>query len=90
MKVISKKDGELLSQFDNVNQTDIPILSRFTDLPSQIRSTPHQKMFICKPFDANKRKLKGYLFLEDLFCFCKSFKKVTKKIRLSTDVKKMT
>ena len=48
MKVISKKDGELLSQFDNVNQTDIPILSRFTDLPPQIRSTPHQKMFICK------------------------------------------
>ena len=44
MKVITNKDGDLISQFDNVNENDIPILSRFTDLPPQIRSTPDQKM----------------------------------------------
>ena len=44
MKVKTNKDGDLISQFDNVNENDIPILSRITDLPSQIRSTPDQKM----------------------------------------------
>ena len=43
MKVISNKDGDLSSQFDNNNENDIPILSTITDLPPQIRSTPHQK-----------------------------------------------
>ena len=31
MKVISNKDGDLLSQFDNITENDIPILSRITD-----------------------------------------------------------
>ena len=43
MRVVSNKDGDLLSQFDNINENDIPILSRITDLPPQIRSSPHQK-----------------------------------------------
>ena len=56
MKVISNKDGELLSQFDNNNENDIPILSRITDLPPQTRSTPHQKMLIVNHIDVNKSK----------------------------------
>ena len=60
MKMISNKDGDLLSQFDNINENDIPILSRITDLPPQIRSTPHQqKMMIDNRVDANKVKFKG-------------------------------
>ena len=43
MKVMSNRDGDLLSQFDNINENDFAILSRITDLPPQIRSTPHQK-----------------------------------------------
>ena len=43
MKVISNKDDDLLSQFSNVNDNDIPLLERLADLPPQIRSTPHQK-----------------------------------------------
>ena len=54
MKVISNKNGDLLSQFDNINENDIPILSRITDLPPQIRSTPHQKMLIDNHINANK------------------------------------
>ena len=46
MKVISNKDDELLSQFGNTNEDDIPLLERLADLPHQIRSTPHQKMLI--------------------------------------------
>ena len=37
-------------------------------------------MLIDNHTDANKGKIKGYLFLEDIFGFCKTFKKVTKNL----------
>ena len=80
MRAISNKDGDLLSQFDNINENDIPILERLADLPPQIRNSPHQKMLINNHTDANKGKIKGYLYLEDIFGFCKTFKKVTKNL----------
>ena len=79
-KVISNKDGDLLSQFDNINENVIPILERFADLPIQIRSTQNQKMLIKNHTDANKGKIKGYLYLEDISGFCKTFEKVTKNL----------
>ena len=78
--MISNKDGDLLSQFDNISENDIPVLERFVDLPPQIRSTPDQKVLIKNHTDANKGKSKGYFYLEDNFGFCKSFKKVTKNL----------
>ena len=36
MRAILNKDGDLLSQFDNNNENDIPVLERLTDLPPQI------------------------------------------------------
>ena len=80
MRAISNKDGDLLSQFDNINENDIPILEQLANLPKQIRDTPHQKMLINNHTDANKGKIKGYLYLEDIFGFCKTFKKVTKNL----------
>ena len=80
MRAISNKDGDLLSQFDNINENDIPVLERLADLPPQIRNSPHQKMLINNHTDANKGKIKGYLYLEDIFGFCKTFKKVTKNL----------
>ena len=80
MRSISNKDGDLLSQFDNINENDIPILEQLADLPIQIRDTPHQKMLINNHTDVNKGKIKGYLYLEDIFGFCKTFKKVTKNL----------
>ena len=80
MRAISKKDGDVLSQFDNINENDIPVLNRLADLPVQIRETPHQKMLINNHTDANKGKIKGYLYLEDIFGFCKTLKKVTKNL----------
>ena len=71
MRAISNKDGDLLSQFDNFNENDIPIFERLADSPPRIKSTPHQKMLIDNHTDANKGKLKGYLYLEDIFGFCK-------------------
>ena len=80
MRALSNKDGDLLSQLDKINEKDIPILERLADLPPQIRSTPHQKVLIDNHTDANKGKLKGYLYLEDIFGFCKTFRKVTKNL----------
>ena len=39
--MISIKDGDLLSQFDNTNENHIPVLEQLADLPPQISSTPH-------------------------------------------------
>ena len=80
MKVISNKDGDLLSQFDNINENDIPVPEKLADLPPQIKSIPHQKKLINNHTDANKGKMKGYFYLEDIFGFCKSFKKATKNL----------
>ena len=78
--MISNKDGDLLPQFNNINEDDIPILERLADLPTQIESTPHQKMLLNNHTDPNKGKIKEYLYLEDIFGFCKTFKKVTKNL----------
>ena len=58
MRAISNNDGDLLSQFDNINENDIPVLNRLADLSTQIQSTPHQKMLVNNHSDANKVKLK--------------------------------
>ena len=80
MKVISNKDDDLLSQFGNFNENDFPLLERITELPPQIRDTTHQKIMIDNHLDANKGKIRGYLYLEDTFGCCRTFKKVTKNL----------
>ena len=75
MKVLSNKDDNLLSQFGSFIENDIPLLERLADSPAQIRSTPHQKMLKDNHLDANKGKIKSYLYLEDIFGFCKTFKR---------------
>ena len=76
MRIISNKDGDLLSQFDNINENGIPVLERLATLSTQIQSTSHQKMLMNNHTDANKGKVKGYLYLDDIVGFCKSFKEV--------------
>ena len=61
MRVISNKDGDLLSQFDNINENDIQVLEQLAESLPQFRSTPHQKMLINNHTDANKGEIKGYL-----------------------------
>ena len=80
VKVISNKDDDLLSQFGNIKENDNPLLERLVDLPPQIRSTQHQQMLIDDHTDPNKGKIKGYLYLEHILGFCKTFKKVTKNL----------
>ena len=80
MRAMSNKVGDLLSQFDNINENNITSIESLADLPPQIRDTPHQKKLINNHTDANKGKIKGFLYLEDIFGFCKTFEKVTKNL----------
>ena len=80
MKLTSNKNDDILSQFGNNNENDFPILERLADFSPQIRDTLQQKVEINNHTDVNKGARKGYLFLEDIFGFCKSFEKVTKNL----------
>ena len=80
LNLLSNKDGNLVSQFDKINENDIPLADRVANLPAQIRDTPQQKLLINNHTDDNRDKIKGYLYLEDNFGFCKTFEKVTKTL----------
>ena len=80
MELISNKDGDLLLQYDNINENDISVLSRIADSPPQIRDTPQQKLLINNHTDNNEGKIKGYLYLEEISGFCKKFERVTENL----------
>ena len=71
MRVLTSKDGDLLSQFDNINEGNGD---------ADFDSTSLKKMLINNQDLANKGKIKGQLPLEHIFGFCKSFKKITKNL----------
>ena len=77
MRLVSSRDGDLLSQFDNINE-EIGVDDAAT--ADNIRSTSLNKMLITNHEAANRGKMKGILPLEHIFGFCRSFKKVTKNL----------
>ena len=77
MRVISSRDGDLLSQFDNINEE---IGANEAATSDNIRSTSPNKMLITNQADANRGTIRGQLPLEHIFGFCKTFKKVTKNL----------
>ena len=77
IRLVSSRDGDLLSQFDNINEE---IGADDAATADNIRSTSLNKMLITNHEEANRGKLKGQLPLEHIFGFCKTFKKVTKNL----------
>ena len=77
MRAVSSRDGDLISQFDNINEETGADEDATSD---NIRSTSLNKMLITNHEDVNRGKLKGQLQLEHIFGFCKTFKKVTKNL----------
>ena len=75
MRVLTSKDADLLSQFDNINEGNSD---------ADFNSTSLKKMLIDNHDtvgqEVNKGKIKGQLALENIFGFCKTFKKVTKNL----------
>ena len=80
MRVLSTRDGNLLSQFDKINEEVGADEAATTD---NIQNTSLNKMIITyHEADANRENIKGQLPLEHIFGFCKTFKKVTKNLGL--------
>ena len=77
MKVVSGRDGDLLSQFDNINE-ELGVDEAATS--DNIRSTSLHEMIIQNHEAANRGRIKGNLPLEHIFGFCKISKKVTKNL----------
>ena len=78
MRVICSRDGDLRSQFDNINE-ELGVNEAATTI--KVQSTSLNKMlFTNHEEDANRGKIKGQLQLEHIIGFCKTFKKVTKNL----------
>ena len=75
MRVLTSKDADLLSHFDNINEGNGD---------ADFNSTSLKKMLIDNHNvvgqEVNKGKTKAQLALENLFGFCKTFKKVTRSL----------
>ena len=69
MRLLTSKDGDLSSYFDKNGES---VLDNGNTL-KQILINNH-------PQEVNKGKVKGQLALEHIFGFCKTFKKITKKL----------
>ena len=85
MRVLSSKDGDLLSQFDIINE-ELGVDKAATTV--NIQSTSLNKMLNTNhEEDANRGEIKGHLALEHIFGFCKTFKKVTKNLGFRITIK---
>ena len=69
MRILTSKDADLSSYFDKYGET---VLDNDNSL-KQILINNHAE-------EANKGKIKGHLALENIFGFCKTFKKITKNL----------
>ena len=70
MRVLTSKDGDLLSHFDKINES-----------AAEINTTSLKHMLMNNQTEAvNRGKIKGQLLLEDIFGFSKTFKKITKNL----------
>ena len=70
MRALTSKDGDLLSHFDKIDETQ-----------AESNNTSLKHMLINNHTEAvNQGKFKGQLLLEDSFGFCKTFKKIAKNL----------
>ena len=70
MRAITNKDGDLLSHFDKVDESEF-----------EMGNTSHKRLLINNhDLPANKAKIEGQLPLEHIFGFCKTFEKITKQL----------
>ena len=74
MRSLSNRDGDLLSNFDNINGTDTNTSMNNNSLNYRLINS-HDEPIIGE-------KIRGQLPLEHIFGFCKTFKNITKKLGL--------
>ena len=77
MRCLTSKDGDLLSQFDNMNEEEEPV----AEIEDNIKNNSLKKMLSNnQTTDVNKGKIKSQLVLEHKFGFCETFKNVSKNL----------
>ena len=76
MRLVTQKDGDLSTYFDIIDEKKDAILN-----------SSLKKILIIIHSDDNKRLIRGYLPLENIFGFCKSFKKITKGLGFELDLR---
>ena len=80
MRVLTSKDGDLMSYFDNIDET-----------AGGIADSSFKKILInnhnIAGSEVNKGKIVGQLPLEHIFGFCKTFKKITKGLGFQLTLK---
>ena len=74
MRVLTSKDGDLMSYIDKIDET-------------QIDNTSLKQILINNHVAANKGKIVGQLPLKNNFGFCKTFKKITKGLGFQLTLK---
>ena len=78
MRVVSSRDGDLLIQFDNINEE---LGADEHETTANIQDTSLQKMLITNhENEPNRGKIKCQLPLEHIVGFCKTFKKAAKNL----------
>ena len=80
MRVITSKDGDLMSYFDKIDETEV----------NNNNNTLHHLLISNHTGvanEANKGKIVGQLPLEHIFGFCKTFKKITKGLGFQLTLK---
>ena len=76
MRLVTQKDGDLSTYFDIIDEKEDAILN-----------SSLKKILINNHSDDNKSLIRGYLPLEYIFGFCKSFKKITKELGFELDIR---
>ena len=76
MRVLSSKDGNSLSYFDRINETQ-----------AETNNISLKHMFTDNHEEVNRGKIKGQLSLEHMFGFCRTFKKITKNLSFNITLK---
>ena len=69
MRALTSKDGDLLSDFDKIDETE-----------GGSNNNSLKQMLINNHTETNRIKIKGHLQLEHIFVFCKTFEKLTKNL----------
>ena len=77
IRVVSSRDGDLLSQFENINEE---VGANEDSTEEKIQSNSLNKMLITNLEAANRGKIKRQLPLEHILGLCKTYKKVTKNL----------
>ena len=84
MRAITSKDGDLLPQFDNINEERGANEAATADI---IRNASLKKIPNNNNQAANKGKTKRQLPLEHIFGFCKTITKITKNLEFHSTFK---